>query len=245
MKSNLLITTTLVSVVFFNLSGVINAFDIDSGYLIEQEIATLEEPPQISDESKIEDEIEDGTVFDEIVEEVDEPANVDQSTPSSPEDLNVEIPIEIEIEPTMINVEVALNTAFVINPNASPKERFVSPSLYVKNNSVAPLKIEAVSLKSSKPEPQLVSPFKFTDSEWANLGIEDTQKYLALGLIVSSKSQDAFFFEKEVPDNPICLNDKLLPSEAMSIQFIAKHGLSWVVQEPLQYKLTLKFSLID
>ncbi len=147
------------------------------------------------------------------------------------------------VEPTIVSADVTLTGAFAIKPNESdPTKRFISSTVKVRNTSVVPLKISAVSLKHVGESPSVVSNTKFTEEQWKGIGIADTQSNIALGLI--GDDIQSFWFVDETNQAPQNLA-QIKAGQEMNMSLQAKHGLSWTKGKQIDYELVFELEMIQ
>ncbi|WMJ24312.1 hypothetical protein RBG61_06505 [Paludicola sp. MB14-C6] len=147
------------------------------------------------------------------------------------------------VEPTIVSADVTLTGAFAIKPNETDlTKRFISPTMKVVNTSVVPLKVTAVSLKHVNESPAVVSSTKYTDEQWKTLGVTETQKNIALGLMGTNITP--FWFADEATQKPTNLLE-LKSGQELDMTLQAKHGLSWAKGKQLDYELVFELEMVE
>lgn len=144
------------------------------------------------------------------------------------------------VEPSILSAEVTLSTYFLIDPNAEPDSRFVSPNLAVKNTSTMPIVVSAVSMKATGTAPKVVNNAKYTQDQWDKLGTADTHSFIALGL-TGGKSGDFWFgAEDSQVKTPVAGLDS---KESITLGLQCRHGLSWAQAENFKYEMVFELAI--
>lgn len=154
------------------------------------------------------------------------------------------------IKASIISAEVTLSSYFTIDPNQEDEsKRFQSATMTVRNTSMVPIEVQAVSMKAaSSNAPRVVNPARYSDSEWAALGKRDTTASIALALHDTDGQAVWFPGEGETPTPATfaTLRGKDSTSgSAIETRLQAKHGLAWPDNENFKYEMVLSLKLKD
>ena len=153
---------------------------------------------------------------------------------------------------TALDLVVPVSTTFTIDSNRN----FSSADLTIKNNSPVPVTVTAQKMTSDAASPDVVSQNKFTDVEWNNLDMNQTQSNIALGIKVSNEKSnllgtantDTKWFGAETEDSDLNLGVVKSAYQAdttpqLTMNFDAKYGNVWGNMSSIHYTLALTFSV--
>lgn len=146
------------------------------------------------------------------------------------------------VEPSIVSAEVALNTFFVIEPNATEADsRFISPVMRVRNLSSMPVEISILSCKATGNAPQIVAPDTFTPEQWLKLGLAESKSIISLGL--KGSRNGSFWFDDEASQEGNTLGI-FAAGEELDYTLQARFGLVWKEQENFKYNLVFEIRLV-
>ena len=158
---------------------------------------------------------------------------------------NVEI--DGTIEPQTLDVSFPTTVTYTINPNSTPT--FTADELDVTNNGTSKIDVTVASLASTSGgslEFTDVSPDTYTDTEWDNLSLADSKKYIALGVnIADSDGWDSGYntsTDYAASDAAVDFG-QLDSGKTGTFGFTAKHGLAFDQTYTAKHALAFEFSL--
>lgn len=167
---------------------------------------------------------------------------------------NDTVTISGTVEATVLTADVTLSAPFAIRPNeAAAADRFVSPTITVKNRSTVPVNLSVKSLKHTGNSPAVVNQDKYTDAQWATLGKAATKASIAMGLKYNGTdsaadttvAEKSYWFPQESAQTGTKYLKQLAVNETLDMTMQAKHGLAWASNETLDYQMVFGLSMMD
>lgn len=129
----------------------------------------------------------------------------------------------------MIDVTLPIQMTFTINT----ERLFHAPDAEIVSNFAAPLEITIIDVNKSENAPTLVAPDTYTDEEWNNLGVSNTQSKLAL--LVNG-------YDISTNGNKIGeLRSAFVDTQTMNLSLTAKYGKAWNNTEDVNFTYNLVF----
>lgn len=153
---------------------------------------------------------------------------------------------------TSLDLVVPVSTTFTIDENRD----FSSADLVIKNNSPVPVAVAAQKMVAGDSSPDVVQQDKFTDTEWHNLNLSETQSNIAMGVKVSNEKSNLVdtadgstkWFGAETGDSNLNLGVIKSAYQAdtipqLTMNFDSKYGNVWGDMSSINYTLTLTFGV--
>ena len=129
----------------------------------------------------------------------------------------------------MIDVTLPIQMTFTIDT----ERLFHAPDAEIVSNFEAPLEITIIDVNKSENAPTLVAPDTYTDDEWNNLGVSNTQSKLAL--LVNG-------YDISTNGNKIGeLRSAFVDTQTMNLSLTAKYGKAWNNTEDVNFTYNLVF----
>lgn len=129
----------------------------------------------------------------------------------------------------MIDVTLPIQMTFTIDT----ERLFHAPDAEIVSNFAAPLEITIIDVNKSENAPTLVAPDTYTDEEWNNLGVSNTQSKLAL--LVNG-------YDISTNGNKIGeLRSAFVDTQTMNLSLTAKYGKAWNNTEDINFTYNLVF----
>lgn len=129
----------------------------------------------------------------------------------------------------MIDVTLPIQMTFTIDT----ERLFHAPDAEIVSNFAAPLEITIIDVNKSENAPTLVAPDTYTDDEWNNLGVSNTQSKLAL--LVNG-------YDISTNGNKIGeLRSAFVDTQTMNLSLTAKYGKAWNNTEDVNFTYNLVF----
>ncbi len=142
--------------------------------------------------------------------------------------------IGVDIAPTIIDVTLPMNYAFIIGPNGD-----ISANFQFINNTFTEVDIFLTGVTNGEyTTTEIVEPTRFSDRQWAELNMINTHRYIALGL-EHTLTKEQFWLHQEMP----FLLTSIAPRDSETFTWMSKHGNSWASNVVLEYKLYLTVHL--
>ena len=103
-----------------------------------------------------------------------------------------ETTIQINIDPTIVELTVPLNVSVVINPNEEPERQLIYSDIEIVNHAPGAVALYIDSFQSNNlPFTNLITPEELPEGlEWSTLTIAETKQYFAIGLSGSLEDND-------------------------------------------------------
>lgn len=161
---------------------------------------------------------------------------------SSEGDPSQEYDIKGTVTATWIIVTVPTSVSFALLPDAV--EQFVSVPFQVQNQSVAPVEVKFLGVRSTdQTSPKVVSAEKYSEQGWRKLPVSKSASEIALGI----QSDGATIWspaevESQVPDTVAgSINVDRLDSK--SVKLDGKHGNAFTSSKVMNYQMYLRVGL--
>ena len=147
-----------------------------------------------------------------------------------------------EVTPTVITATLPTELKFTIDPNAQD-EAFSCATGILSNETPAPINVTVLSIKSM-PECSVKVVNSDAVEDWDNLGTQDTQSMIALGIQFFESQEEPSWAPAETSSNSngFC-NVNVGPNATENYTMVGKCGRAWDTVPTLEYRYCVKVSL--
>jgi len=162
-------------------------------------------------------------------------------------DVNSVIPIVGSINALTISITHPVNISYSIDPNS--EDGFLCSDINIQNNSKVPVKIQIISFEVASDSDLPFQDVLPDTVEWKKLGIQDSKRYIALGLIYVDESQ--WIISQPALLNPLYAVEidntyigALAKGAVGTLRLCGKHGLAFDGNYSARHELIFVVSLL-
>lgn len=154
------------------------------------------------------------------------------------------------IQASIIDVDIPTAASFMINPNGPT---FISPELYITNDSTMPVTIDLVSFDNKEETPnQFIETYKY-DKDWRNLGARESKRFIYLGIGAENIYQEGYvegtIWEEVIPAIQVQNDDvefaSIKPEHTVSLKMECDFGHAMSGSFSTIYELVFIVSVMD
>lgn len=161
--------------------------------------------------------------------------------------VNSVVPIIGSIKALTISITHPVNISYSIDPNS--EDGFLSSDISIKNNSKVPVKIHIASFAVADDSDLPFQDVLPDGIEWSSLSLEDSKRYIALGLMYVDESQ--WMIPQSDLQNPLYaieIDDTYIGAIAKgatgTLRLCGKHGLAFDGSYSSRHELIFLISLL-